>query len=274
MRITTRTRATILTGVITVLFFVLQSIDFLDLLKIDFVFDFIKPTILAIVTYFGVAWVLSFRVGKERFLTVLLFPALSIFILTLYVELILGSIFQDVDRIAVQLFASFVVAFIAYILILTTNILNVSYLDKIPLGQAGRAAHYVLTLVSSYLFFSLIFSNSIFIPIKLTSIFLLSWLYSFMALWTIDLRANLRLVASFAIGLSMFIFAGVLMMWPVPSEYLALILSLIFYMSLGIALEIREVLSKKIWIEYAFIYFVIVTILFLMSVWGINGRLI
>jgi len=274
MRVSTRARAIMLALTITIVFFILENIDLLSLLDINFKFDFIELLLIAFIMYFGVAWVANFRISGERFITVLLFPSLSVFILTLYIDLIIGSIFGDVSKLVTQIFASIVVAIISYVLVLTANVLNVGFLEKIPLTQAGRAAHYVLTLISAYLFYSIIFNNSFSVIIKLGAVFLLTYLFTNIALWTIDIRQNQRILSSFGISLMLSNLTFVLMIWPIGSEYLALILSLVYYMALGVALEIREVLNVRIWLEYGFIYFVIVLILLIISSWGINGRLI
>lgn len=274
MRLSTRARAILIALTITWVFIALRGVNFVELLEIDFPFDFIKLFIISILMYVGSFWVLNYRVKGERFFTVLLFPSLAIFILLLYIELIINSIFGTVGRFVTEVFASILVMTVSYVLILTTNILNIGYLEKIPLTQAGRAAHYVLTLISTYLFFSIIFSNSLPAIIKFIAVGVISYLFTSMALWTIDLRFNQRLLSSLGITLMMVLASFVLLIWPIGSEYLSLILSLFYYMSLGMALEVREVLNKRIWIEYSFLYIVIVTILLLISNWGINGRLV
>lgn len=274
MRLSTRTRAVLIALTITWVFIALRGVDFIDLLNIDFPFDFIKLFIISFIMYIGVFWVLSYRVKGERFITVLLFPSLAIFILLLYIELLINSVFGVVGRVVTEIIASVLVMLVSYVLILTTNILNIGYLEKIPLTQAGRAAHYVLTLISTYLFFSILFSNSLSAFIKLAGVALISYLFTSIALWTIDLRLQQRLISSFGITLMMVLSSFVLLIWPIGSEYLALILSLFYYMALGIALEIREVLNKRIWVEYTFLYIVIIVILLLISNWGINGRLV
>jgi len=274
MKISTRTRAIFLASSIALVFFIFQGVDFLDILNINFEFDFVKMSILALIMYVGLLWVVNFRVRGERFITVLLFPSLAIFVLTLYVNLLIESILSSVDKVAGEVVASLFVAVFAYILILTANILNIGFLQKVPLTQAGRAAHYVLTLIIAYLFFSLLFSNPIPFIIKVVSVFGLSYLFSIIALWNIEIKYYQRIVASFGIGMMMGICSFVLILWPVGSDYVALILSLLFYMALGLALEIREVLSKRVWLEYFFLYSLIILILFIISEWGINGRLI
>ncbi len=272
--LTTRARAIILTIFITLLFAVSAEINFLEILKIELPFDFIRLLVLSFVYYLGLFWVLNFRVKGERFITILLFPSLSLFIITLYVELIINSVLDSVDRLFIRFLASVVITVVVYILTLTVNILNVGFIEKIPLSQAGRASHYVLTLIINYLFLSLLFSNSLYIYIKFFLLFVFVYLFTSISLWTIDLRFKHRVLSSLAISISMLIFSLVLSIWPISSEYMSLILSLIYYMTLGLALEVREVLNVKVWFEYTFLYAGIIVILFLIAEWGINGQLL
>ncbi len=274
MKLSTRARSIILSLLITFIFILFQRVDFIKLLDIDASFDFVKLFVISLVMYLGVFWALSFRIKGERFVTVLFFPSLAIFVLTLYIELIIGSIFGDINRVLTQILASMIVALVSYILILTANILNVGFLENIPLTQAGRAAHYVLTLISTYLFFSIIFSNSIGIILKISLVFAVTYLFTTIALWTIKIEYRQRFLSSLSISITMVVLGFVLVLWPISSEYLALIMTLIYYMALGMALEIREVLSSRIWLEYLLLFFAIILILLLISDWGINGRLI
>ncbi len=272
--LSTRIKAVSLTIFITIIFAVLSEIDFLQILKIPLPFDFIKIFVLSFIYYIGLFWVLSFRIKGERFLTILLFPALSLFVLALYIELIINSIPDSVDKVFVRFIASMILAIFVYVSILTANILNVGFIEKIPLSQAGRASHYVLTLITNYLFISLLFSNSFLIYIKFLLVIIFTYIFTSIALWSINLRLKHRFLSSIAIALSVFIMTFVLSLWPVSSEYMAFILSIIYYIELGIALEVREIISTRIWIEYLLLYLGIILILFLIAEWGINGRII
>src|SRR5690606_6713238 len=102
-----------------------------------------------------------------------------------------------------------------YIIILTMNILNYSNINQIPLGQAGRAASYVLSLIIQYLGFFLLFSNSFNPILKGVLIFLLSFYFSYSSLWTINIILKNRITVSIAIGLTILLFGIVLSIWPI-----------------------------------------------------------
>ncbi|KXK26599.1 MAG: hypothetical protein TR69_WS6001000605 [candidate division WS6 bacterium OLB20] len=53
-----------------------------------------------------------------------------------------------------------------------------------------------------------------------------------------------------------------------------LVLSLVLYICLGIALEIRDIISRWIWIEYLSLFVLIVLMLILVAEWGINGTFV
>lgn len=273
-RISTRTRVLIVTTLLSVLYFIMQESDFRILLNFDLGFDPVKPLILALVAYLGAFWILFFKVKGERLITVLLFPAISVFATSLFSELLIATVFSDLGQLSLVFISSIVFWFFTYVTLLTINILNTAYLQDIPLGQAARAAQFVLSLIISYLFFFLIFSNDLFIVFKLLGVGIISMLLVFISLWSIKLRIQQRLNASLAIGLLLVLATGVLSTWPVASPYLALVLSLVMYICLGIALEIRDIISGWIWIEYGSLFVLIVVMLCLVAEWGINGALI
>ena len=103
---------------------------------------------------------------------------------------------------------------------------------------------------------------------------MISFLLMYIALWSIKLKISQRLIASANIALFILLAAAVLSIWPVTAPYIALVLSLILYINLGISLEIRDIISKWIMIEYISLFFLIVIMLILVAEWGINGVII
>jgi hypothetical protein len=73
--------------------------------------------------------------------------------------------------------------------------------------------------------------------------------------------------------LMVFIFL-ILNLWPIDVFNFALFLVLVYYMCLGVALEIREIISRWIWYEYFAIFLVILILLLSTASWGINGTII
>ncbi|KXK09582.1 MAG: hypothetical protein QY330_01955 [Candidatus Dojkabacteria bacterium] len=273
-KISTRTRIAVISSLLTVAYVLLQQRDFRVLLDIDFPFDPIKPVLLAILIYLGAYWALFFKVRGERFITILLFPAIGVFSISLFAELIILTVFSELGQLSLILVSAVFFWLFSYIILLTVNILNAAYNNPIPLLQAARAAQFVLTLVISYFFFFLLFSNDIFLPFRLIAIHLISGLLVYITLWSLDLFFYQRLTVSLAMGTITSFAAAIVSIWPVSAPYLALAQSIVLYICLGISLEVRDIISKWIWIEYLSLFVLIVIMLALVAEWGINGTLL
>jgi len=273
-KLSSRARIIIISTIITIVQVAIQEVDFRVLLDFSFEFDPFKPVIIAFLVYIGTYWALFFRVKGERLFTVLAFPAINLFAMSLFSELILIKMLGGVEQIGTTLIATSIFFGYTYITLLTTNLLNMSYLGNIPLGQAARASQFVLSLITAYISFFLLFSNDIFILIRAVSLFVITFVLTYISLWAIKLKTRKKIVSGFVISLFLTFTVIVLSIWPVAAPYLALVLTLLFYIFLGIALEIREIINRSIWFEYTLLYILIVFLLILVAEWGINGTLI
>lgn len=272
--IRTRTRIIIATSVLALVYMALSFIDTRSSISNSIGFDPIKPLILGALTYLLSSWVVHFKVRGERLLTILFFPSFVVFSLTLLGEVLLGAVFSAYGQFGLLMISTLIFWVVTYITLSTINILNVSYVKEIPLGQAARAAHFILTLMVAYISFFLIFSNDIFLILKEALIMGLTFVLVYMSLWTTNPSKRQRITAASNISVLITILAFILSLWPINSTYIALILILVFYVFLGISLEIREIINKWIWIEYISVFVLIFLILFLLAEWGINGHLL
>ncbi|KXK26600.1 MAG: hypothetical protein TR69_WS6001000606 [candidate division WS6 bacterium OLB20] len=220
-RINTRTRIAIVTSLLTVAYIILQQTDFRLLLDFEFSFDPVKPLVLALLVYLGTYWALFFKISGERFITVLMFPAIGVFAVSLFAELAILTVFSELGQLSLLIVSAVFFWFFTYVMLLTVNILNAAYMQDIPLGQAARAAQFVLTLIISYFFFFLFFSNDIFLLFRLAGIHIVGALVVYIALWSIDFYFYQRLTVSLAIGVLLIFAAAVLSVWPVAAPYLA-----------------------------------------------------
>lgn len=270
----TRTRILITSVTLTLGFIILQQIDFRAYLAPTLNFDPIKPIILSLVAYAMCYWVLHFKVTGERFFTVLLFPAISVFALTLLMEILISGMFTGFGQWGLLILSSIFFWILNYITILTINVLNVSYLKEIPLGQAGRASQFVLTMLIAYISYFMLFSNEIIFGIKILMILFLTFLLVYISLWSIRMSKRQRVLASFDISILITLLGFILNIWPINSTYIALVLVLVLYSCLGIALEIRDIINRVIWVEYVSLLVLIFLTLFFLAEWGINGHLL
>jgi hypothetical protein len=275
--INTRLRIVIVTVFVAVFYYITQTIDVSTLLGINFGlnFDVARHILMGIIVYVGTYWALFFKIKGERFLTILLFPALGVMAGSFFTELMINSIFPSgIGLLTFQIFSTLIVGLFAYITILTVNILNAYYLSNIPLGQAARAAYFVLSLLITFIVYFILLSNDIFIVYKAITFFVTTLLVVYMCLWSIEFEFKERLAISIAIALLLTWGEVILSAWPINSTYASLILDLVFYFTLNMAMEMREKLTSWIWVEYAALFVVILVILLLLGEWGINGALI
>lgn len=273
IKLSTRNRIFILTSLICLLFLILKDTDFRVLLGFEFYFDPVKPFFFALMTYIGTIWVLFFKIKGERFITISLFPALAILALTTFISIILKDL-NSVEQFSILIFALIILWIFLYITLLTVNILNTAYVSDVPLEQAAKAALFVITLIVGYLDYFLLFSNDFFIIIRALVAGISTFLLVNITLWTIELKLKHRIIASINISLLQLFASLVLSIWPATPPYIALVLVLMLYITLGIALEIREIISRWIWVEYISLFVLIILLLLLTSEWGINGSII
>src|SRR5690349_4229393 len=124
-KITTRTRITIVTLTVTGLYLILQEVSLVQLLNLNFLnFDPIKPLLLASIIYVGTYWALFFKISGERFITILLFPAIGVLAFSLFSELLIATILPGLSQLSLLFSTTIVFGIFTYIVLLTVNILN------------------------------------------------------------------------------------------------------------------------------------------------------
>lgn len=273
--ISTRRKILFSVSFLTVLFVILQQFTLFSNTNSDgFSRGVIQPIILFGVTFILMYWVVNFRINGERFITILGFPSVGVFVFSIFVDLIVNTIFGSIGAISFIIFSSIIFFLFTYITFLTANVLNLSYLEDIPLGQAGRASYYVIILIISYLVIFMIVSNDINLIAKLLLIFFSILTGVTSSLWTIKESFNRRISIASVIAFLETISFVVLSMWPIDATYISFILLLFLYITLGLALEVRERINNMVLIEYTSLLIMVLIILVLISEWGINGRLI
>lgn len=276
IKLDTRTRITIVSIGTGLFYLLLGNIDVNQLFGIttETRIDFLKALFLGIFIYIGTLWALFFKVRGERFLTIVSFPAIGVVALSLLIELILVNIISGIGQATLYGLSFFILAFYSYISLLTVNILNTSYEENIPLAQAARAALFILALIDAYLIFFMTFSNDLNIFLRLTVILGVSILLSYISLWSIELKVNDRINVTLTVGLILTYISAVLSIWPLQPPYLALALSMFFYVFMNIAMEIREIIGRWIWVEYFILFLLVAVMLLSFPEWGINGSFI
>ncbi len=277
IKLSTRTRITLVAISLGILYGVLSNFDVSDLLGLGASekLDVGKALIMGVILYIGTAWALFFKVRGERFITILLYPVIGTMALALLVEIIVVNTVSGIfGQAAIIFISSFIIGFFSYICLLTVNILNTSHNENIPLAQAGRAAMFIISLIDAYLVFFMLYSNDLNIIIRMLIVAVTSGVLVYITLWSIGLRIKDRMLVTFEIALILSFIGGILSIWPMQAPYLALVLSLFFYIFMNIAMEVREIIGKWIWVEYMSLFALTAILLLYLSEWGINGPLL
>jgi hypothetical protein len=274
---TTRTRAFTLTLVSAVLFaaslFWAQQLENRGDNAIPF--QLVSTAVLFLVLSTGTLWVLFFKHQESSFVTVGLFPAIAAVPYILFAYRVMGSIFAALEGVALTLVATLGFALLVYLLVLTANILNGSILYGIPLGQAGKAAQFIFSLVAMYFLSAFLLGTETFIVIRMVLVAALSFYLTYSAVWCLQVTRpeQINRVATVT-AIILALFTAVMSVWPISTIYATVVITALFYMILNVALELREQIRGAIWFEYLAVVILIIFVLVLLGEWGINGALI
>ncbi len=276
LKIPTRQKILISVLILTISYLLFQRVNISFFLGAgdDISVDFVNPLVLAVQAILLMFWVAEFNVSGERFLTILGFPALGALVFSLFMELIVSTIFGQLGIISFVFISGLFFAFFIYIIFLTANIINVAYLQDIPLGQAGRAAYYILNMILVYLLYLMIVSNAVNLIIQIILLFSITFFVVNSTLWTIRLRVGKRMLVASSISFLISFAYLILAIWPIDVTYITFVLLILLYITLGLALEVRDRISRMVWIEYGLLLLFVFTVLLLISSWGINGPLV
>lgn len=267
-----RTKAGILTISLIFLFFILQIVDLGSI--VSFNEEITKALIISVYFFFGLFWVFGFNIKGIRFLTILGHSSYIVFIQSLFIELI---VFQDVGRISektISLVILLLWGVSIYLLILTANILNVSYVSRIPLAQAAKASNFLFNLFAAYFSFLLVLRLG---TIEIYKMFLFLGVVFILTLNMFWFKRESRrqlFGETIAVVIFMMMLFLMMMVWPIPVELAALFYIVVFYILVSLGLEERETTSVLMRVEYIILLIISVFLLLRMSIWGINGSIL
>ncbi len=269
----TRTRAVISSVALTIIFAVYHQYFYFISSPHDSLPIFYFPLLYSIIGVCFLSWVVGFRFFMKQFVSVCGYYCVTIFIATLFFDLAI-TVQTAVAKVTTLSLAVLIVFVVNYLIILMMNIVHYSYFHPIPLGQAARTASYIICLIALYFAAITISSAGLGFFARSLLLFSLTGFYSFALLDPIFEENYKVSIYSLANALCIFLFSFVLSFWPITSEVFAIIMSLLFYISLGITIEMKEKMSNYIWMEYIALMISIVLTLFFVANWGINGHII
>lgn len=236
--------------------------------------DFLAAAVLSILLVFGTWWTLFFKRKGFSLIIIGAFPGMAVFPFLLLIVSIITSIFSGLGQVAVSLISVVVYWVVAYLLILTANVLNGSVLFNIPLGQAGKAAQFIFSLVSCYFLIAVLFGAAFPIQSRVFFIGLFVFYFAYSTIWSLKVPVKQVWLSAISIAAIMMLSTLLLSIWPIASVYATLSLVVMLYVMLNVALEMREKVGETIWIEYIALMLLVAIILFTNSNWGINGSII
>ncbi len=158
-----------------------------------------------------------------------------------------------------------------YMSLLAENIFNVSVHRTIPLLRAARTVGYLLTLATSFLLASLVFSLHLASYFNFVLMFIVGGAAVGQALWQVELAETDRrklVLASLVSALSIGELALVVSFWPVHPLAAGLVVTTLVYFLIGlIQHDWQENLDRRTVVEYTLIGVVVLVLLFFTTSW-------
>jgi hypothetical protein len=277
----TRTRAAT-TAILTTLVVFIGLVDLIDYEGLlmrwgvgsHLLAQFISAAVISVILIMGTWWTLYFKRKGASLIVIGTFPGLAIYPFLLVIESLTSSIFSGFGQLTVAVISAGMFGVVSYLLILTVNILNGAVLFGIPLGQAGKAAQFIFSLISSYFLIALMFGASFPIELRVIIIGMFSFYFAYSTTWTLQVPAKQSWLTAISIASVLMLTTVLLSIWPISSIYATLAMVVILYILLNIALEMRERIANVIWVEYILLIGLIIVILFTNSNWGISGPIL
>ncbi len=221
--------------------------------------------LLAAMTYLGAAFALREDLGGIEWMTLLIPP-------TLYSAAVALFYFLLPPRWLTRIPIAALYAIGLYAFLLTENIYNVAANRTIALLRAARSVGFLLTIFTFYLLTLTVISFRAY-PVGTTIIISgLSFLHIFPSLWLMELTGQVsRRIIAMSIALSVVLgeLAWVLSFWPVPTAMIALLMSSVFYSTVGMG---QEYLANKLYKKTVIGFFLVCIFVFIAALFTTRWR--
>lgn len=234
------------------------------------------------VAYVLTVWVLFDDLKGIEWLTLMVLPVMFTLGCGLFsnflpeaVPRMFGQAFQiETARIlAVVVKGIYLICFVIgmYGILLIENIFSVASIRTIQLFRAARSVNFILTLITSLFFYTVILSLKLPFWYVMPAVFAVSLVLSFPSFWSVDLKNNLvGEVSRYSLSVSWVLafVAFALCLWPVKAFMGGLIMTSCLYALLGV---LEQRLSARVYleslVEYGLTIVIILTIGFLTTSW-------
>jgi hypothetical protein len=231
--------------------------------------------VIAVLTFVLTQWILFFKLKGRGFLTIGFYPSVSLAPFLLLASSLYFSINSSVNKSIYIALVAIGISILSYLIFLTTNILNISLRQSIPLEQAARASQFIISLISSYIIFIYSLSSNYGLGIKLAIIVPFIFYFTYAGIWILKNISNKQVLdRTIVITLVMVFAIVIILVWPINVIYSILAASVIYYILLNIALDYRTKLNLNYWIEYIVLIVLVSILLITTATWGINGSIV
>lgn len=158
-----------------------------------------------------------------------------------------------------------------YTLLLSQNVFNVASTRTIPLYRVASTTIFVLTLITSFVLYNVVFSLNMLFIWNGIAMFFLSFPLVLGVLWSIDMEKINGLIIMYTVIISLVIgeVALTLSFWPIFHPIAALMLSTILFITLGISTHVlRDRLNRGVVWEYLGWGVLIFLVVILTTTWS------
>lgn len=161
-----------------------------------------------------------------------------------------------------------------YIILLTENVYNVSAIRTIELIRAAHSAGLLLTSLTAFLLFNIIYTFHLPIYLHVFLIGLASFFLILQNVWSIELEERIKkrvVLYTILLSLSVVEISLVLSFWPVLTTIGAILLAIVVYVTLGLTQNFfMKQLTKRAALDYlifAVFFFFILLLTVTMNRW-------
>lgn len=202
---------------------------------------------LTILAYLLSLWALWEGINKLKAVLLIALP-------TLFALAVASYYFLLPVRWLTRLPVAVIFALTFYTLLLSQNVFNVASIRTIPLYRAASTTVFILTLITAYLLFNVLFSFNLLFLWNFLWVFALSFPLVLQVVWSIEMEerlSGLSLVYSAILSLIVAEVGLALSFWPISHTMASLVLSTVLFVALGIGTHtLRDRLGRGVVWEY------------------------
>jgi hypothetical protein len=225
----------------------------------------VLATIYSVITFFGFFWILSFKVNLRILSLILPQVVFLVFSQILFLDMFFDQTSGRLYETALMIVLLVVFFVLTHVVFLTSNIFAVSSFKKIPLEAVAKTTIYIISSLSIF------FATYGFLNLEISTIFSIVLLLVFIFFSTVFVLSHFYLEMSTVFSNTVLVFWSVFLVlvgavfFSSKVEFIALLLTMVFYFSVGLFISKREQISKLKIVEYIFLLILIVFFAFYFS---------